>query len=174
MHEVTVTAVGKDRPGIVAGVTKVFLALGCNLADCSMTRLSGQFAMILLVQSPDSADSQKLARALDESASELGLSISVREARDSEVQGRGRPFVISVYGADRPGIVHGVAASLAELKVNITDLVSHVAGHNIYMMVLEIDLPGDLEENVLREALDGVAAQLGVEVTLRPAEAAEL
>ena len=39
-----VTALGQDRPGIVAGVTKVLYDLGCNLEDSAMTRLEGEFA----------------------------------------------------------------------------------------------------------------------------------
>ena len=38
-HRWIVTALGKDRPGIVAGVTKVLYQLGCNLEDSAMTRL---------------------------------------------------------------------------------------------------------------------------------------
>ena len=34
-----VTALGQDRPGIVAGVTEVLYKLGCNLEDSAMTRL---------------------------------------------------------------------------------------------------------------------------------------
>ena len=36
-----VTAVGRDRPGIVARVTAALLHLGCNLGETSMARLRG-------------------------------------------------------------------------------------------------------------------------------------
>ncbi|HVF11766.1 MAG TPA: ACT domain-containing protein, partial [Actinomycetota bacterium] len=36
MRHLTVTATGKDRPGIVAAVTGALLEVGCNLSDCSM------------------------------------------------------------------------------------------------------------------------------------------
>ncbi len=41
-----ITAIGKDRPGIVAGVSKALYDLGTNIEDSSMTILSGEFAMI--------------------------------------------------------------------------------------------------------------------------------
>ena len=47
-----VTAVGADRPGIVAAVTGAFVDHGCNLEDSSMTILRGQFAMMLVVDAP--------------------------------------------------------------------------------------------------------------------------
>ena len=48
MTHFAVTAVGADRPGIVAAVTGAFAEHGCNLEDSSMTILRGQFAMMLV------------------------------------------------------------------------------------------------------------------------------
>src|SRR5438094_166616 len=48
-----VSAVGADRPGIVAAVTGAFLEHGCNLEDTSMTILRGHFAMMLVVAAPE-------------------------------------------------------------------------------------------------------------------------
>ncbi|MBV8303503.1 MAG: amino acid-binding protein, partial [Acidimicrobiia bacterium] len=47
MGHYAVSAVGADRPGIVAAVTRVFVEHGCNLEDTSMTILRGHFAMML-------------------------------------------------------------------------------------------------------------------------------
>ncbi len=43
------TAVGEDRAGIVAGVTKALFEGGCNLGDASMMRLGGSFSIMLMV-----------------------------------------------------------------------------------------------------------------------------
>ena len=50
VKEFAVWALGADRPGIVAAVTGVLFAMGCNLKDCSMTVLSRHFAMMMLVE----------------------------------------------------------------------------------------------------------------------------
>ena len=42
--------VGPDRPGIVAKVTSALFNGGCNLGEASMTRLGGNFTMMLMVQ----------------------------------------------------------------------------------------------------------------------------
>ena len=68
MNEIAITAIGRDRPGIVAGFTEVLLSLGCNLADCSMSLLRDQFAMILLVEAPDGVSAGRLDAALQELA----------------------------------------------------------------------------------------------------------
>ena len=59
-----VTALGKDRPGIVAGVTQVLYRLGCNLEDSAMTRLEDEFAIMLIFSSPSKATEGALRKAL--------------------------------------------------------------------------------------------------------------
>jgi glycine cleavage system transcriptional repressor len=79
---------------------------------------------------------------------------------------------ISVYGADHPGIVHGVAEALAGAKVNVVDLSTRVigedAGEPIYVMLLDVTLPDGLDEAGLEELLARVAAEQGVDASARP------
>ncbi|HEX2052500.1 MAG TPA: ACT domain-containing protein [Actinomycetota bacterium] len=173
MGLLALSAIGKDRPGIVAGVTKVLFELGCNLADCSMTLLSGQFAMILLVEAPDAVPASHLEEALTAPATDLGLTFSLREVAAAESPESLHPFVISVYGGDRPGIVYRVAAALAGRGVNVTDLVSRVAS-GVYTVMLDVDLPSSVEPDALAAELADLAKDLGVVVAMRPAETEEL
>ena len=50
------TAFCKDRPGIVADVSQVIYENGCNLEDSSMTSLSDEFAIILLLSGREEGD----------------------------------------------------------------------------------------------------------------------
>jgi len=170
----TVTAIGKDRPGIVAAVTKVFFGLGCNLADCSMTRLSDQFAIILVAQAPDRVSATQLQEALDEPGNQFDLAITVREAPGSFTESPSRTHVISLYGADHPGIVYRTTSLLAALSINITDLVSRIAGENLYTMVLDVELAEDTDIQAFEKDLRLIGKEMGVDVNLRPAEVAEL
>lgn len=173
MRDLTVTAIGDDRPGIVAAVTEVLYGLGCNLADCAMSLLRKQFAMILLVEAPDEVTKDGLQASLNETARQLGLTFTVREVTHADPEQPGRPYVISLYGADRPGIVHHVSKALAGRRINITDLVSHLVG-DIYTMVIDIDLPSDADPDDVEAELKRIAGQLEVDVTFRPSEPDEL
>ena len=42
------TAFAKDRPGIIAAVSRLIYETGCNLEDTTMTRLLDEFAMVIL------------------------------------------------------------------------------------------------------------------------------
>src|SRR5437868_5413981 len=124
-HWIAVTAVGRDRPGIVAAVTKALLDLGCNLGETSMTRLRSEFAMILLVELAEGSDCASAQVALAAVAEKMDLTITVRQLSSEEVQSAGQgdvSYILRVYGADRPGIVSAVTDLLARQGFNITDL----------------------------------------------------
>jgi glycine cleavage system transcriptional repressor len=174
MHRLAVTAVGGDRPGIVAAVVGVFFDLGCNLGDCTMTLLEGQFAMIMCVEAPDHLRSEALERALAGPAGDLDLSILVTPADNPGPATAGRPYVVSLYGADRPGLVFSVTRHLAQRAANVTDLMSHLTSAGVYTMVLDIDLPPDLDAGALEAELASIARDLGVEIHFRQAESDEL
>jgi len=82
MAHYAVSAVGADRPGIVAAVTGIFLEHGCNLEDTSMTILRGHFAMMLVVAAPDTLQQQALEEALAGPASAFELVVAVRAIDD--------------------------------------------------------------------------------------------
>ncbi len=178
MTHFAVTAVGADRPGIVAAVTGVFADQGCNLEDSSMTILRGQFAMMLVVDAPAGADAGQIEAALAAPAAELDLVVTVRPApqpapssasADEEVS-----WTVSVYGADHPGIVHGVASLLAAQHVNIVDLSTRVVGtaeSPAYTMLLEVTLPAGADPHEFGRLLEAKAGELGVTCRLHPSEA---
>jgi glycine cleavage system transcriptional repressor len=178
---VAVTAVGADRPGIVAAVTKVLVERGCNLEDASMAILRGHFAMMLVVDAPGEASADAAAvhleAALSATADTLSLVVSVRPLADAAPAADtapGESWTVAVYGADRPGIVYGVAALMAEMGINIVDLTTRVVGSReepVYTMLLDVTVPATVAEMELRERLEERAHELGVECSLHPSEA---
>ena len=174
-----VTALGKDRPGIVAGVTEVLYRLGCNLEDSAMTRLEGEFAIMLIFSTPARLTAERLCAAFEPLGKRLRLATHLKSLSRGEARAprRGRPYLISVYGADRTGLVFRVSEALARSKVNITDVHTHRSagkGPSLYLMLLEVELPPHLAEAAMERRLQQLAKRLGVEISLRPSEAAVL
>lgn len=169
MTSLAVSAIGVDRPGIVAAVTAVLYDHGANVEDTSMTILRGHFAMTLVVAGAVSAAA--LDAALAPVAATFELLVSVREIGDDAANAPvSAPYVVSVYGADRTGIVARVSGVLATLGVNITDLSTRLHGET-YVMVIEVDVPAAVSPESLAAALASVASDLGVTATLHPAAA---
>ena len=169
MASFALAAIGKDRPGIVAAIASVLLEAGCNLEDSSMSLLRGNFAVMLVFSAPDEASVDSLTAALEPASRELGITCSVLEI-DDLAETPAPTHVITVYGSDKPGILDRVSHALADAGGNVTNLSSRLIGTDVPVYVLtieaEIDAAGELAA-----ALEVLAAEVGVEVSLTPYDA---
>ncbi|MBW6511269.1 MAG: amino acid-binding protein [Desulfuromonadaceae bacterium] len=179
MHHFALTIVGRDRPGIVAQATEILFKLGCNIADSSCTILGGQFAMILIISHLDYRESADFGDAFAP-LEDVDLSVMIRTLKPG---GEKYPYLegalcmISVYGADQPGIVYHVARALAERKINVTDLNTKLIGTEVrpvYVMMIEAVLPSGLELGELESVLDNIRQEMQVDISVRAIETVEL
>lgn len=181
MLYVIITAVGKDRPGIIAALSREIYGLEGNIEDSSMTILKGDFAMILTVTFPENLREKDLAARLKEVEESLGLLTSHRimpeaQARRERHEETGS-YIISVYGADRTGILYGVSDHLARHGVNITDLRTNTLernGHPVYVMILEVEVPAGADWERVGAELDDICRRLEVDLTVQPLDTTPL
>jgi glycine cleavage system transcriptional repressor len=184
---IVITGVGHDRVGIVAELTDALFEIGCNLLDSSMTLLRGEFAIILMMTVPEEMPLTELQSKLDNIQKNLGFVLHMRELDESEVLPAVEPcsgFIISVYGADKPGIVSGVTRRLSELGANITDVEtkrsnpavtsSENSPKPIFLMVLEVTTSMDLKTEYLQKEMKALAARLGVDISIQEWDVLEL
>lgn len=169
--EYMVTAIGADKPGIVAAVTAPLAALGCNLADSSSTILRGHFAMMVVITAPAGHDAASLTAAIRQHADPLGVAVTVAPVATAAAAPQAT-HALSVYGADRPGIVRDIAQFLADRQIDITDLQSRLVGRQtpVYVALLEVAVPGDEAATALTGAVREFATAFGVEISLRALE----
>ena len=168
MNWFMLTLVGEDRPGIVAQVTAALFAAGCNLGEAAMARLGGNFSVMLMAQYDGTLNA--LRAVIDPVAVELGL-----HAHLDRIEGHLHRHLIpdvrvTVYGADRAGIVAQVTGALHAAGLNILDLQSDVGGSEtqpVYIMTLE----GQAAQGIatIETALAGVTRN-GIEVDVQPIE----
>jgi glycine cleavage system transcriptional repressor len=176
VRSLAVSAIGRDRPGIVAAVTGALLQHGVNVEDSQMTILRGHFTMMLFLAAPDELDPAVLERDLA-SAEEALEELSVVELEELR-PGPDPSHTVTVYGADHPGIVHAAASALAERGIDITDLNSRLmeeeGAQPLYVLMMEVALPSGTSAEELEAALAEVGEREGVEVTLHELERDEL
>jgi glycine cleavage system transcriptional repressor len=134
-----------------------------------MTRLRGHFAMTLVCTGD--APTDRVEGALAPMATGSALVVTVRElGPEPEPEATGGHFVLGLHGADRLGIVAAVTRVLADAGGNVTDLTTRLTGE-LYVLLVEVDLPSTVEIETLTARLREVARGLGVEATLRPVDA---
>nr|CRH07877.1 Putative amino acid-binding ACT domain protein [Candidatus Magnetococcus massalia] len=163
---------------MVADVARILFETGCNIEDSSMTRLGGQFTIMLMLSYPESLTVEQLEERLKPVVDRLDLHhllvpIPGHEAEEGDEENES--YTINVMGADRPGIVYHTTQLLAEKQVNITDMLTHTAGAEgrpIYVMNIEVEQVAN--PDTLRKELKELASRLHVEISMRADDVFEL
>jgi ACT domain-containing protein len=74
-----ITVIGKDRKGIIAGISTELANAGFNILDISQTILQEYFVMIMLVDMTGATDEfYNIQRKLDKKGSELGVQVKTQ------------------------------------------------------------------------------------------------
>jgi glycine cleavage system transcriptional repressor len=179
MQRYALSAIGRDRPGIVAALTGVLLEHRLNIEDSQATILRGHFSIVLIVAAPDGLDRDRLDADLERVADQLELElISVDEVAQAAEEIIEPSHMVTVYGVDHPGIVHAATQALADRGIDITDLNTRlIEGEGeqpLYALMMEVAIPAEAGATELERALDAVGRHEGVEVTLHELEQDEL
>jgi len=168
------TAIGRDRPGIVADLAELIYECDCNLEDSRMTILGSEFAMLLLVSGRGDEVERRLTTGCRRLEWEKRLTVFVRPletALGESPAARGTPLECTVEGVDKAGIVARVARTIADHGATITDLVSELrpepnTGTPMYRMRVRMVLPLVADPEALRAALERVATELRVDLSV--------
>ena len=75
-----ITVVGKDKTGIVAGVSAKIAELGLNIDDISQTVLEEFFTMMAVVSSDEKQDFTALREVFEAYGQELNVKINIQSA----------------------------------------------------------------------------------------------
>src|SRR4030042_235327 len=98
------SAIGKDRPGIVADVSEVIYECGGNIEDSSMNLLRNHFALLLLFSTEREEVNQKISSGLKRLEREKNLTvfyspITLEEAYP-KVKEQTEPFKITPFAVE--------------------------------------------------------------------------
>lgn len=169
MSNFVFTVLGADRPGLVDTLAGVVSSHGGNWERSQMARLGGKFAGIVQVTVPD-ARADELRTALEVLHEDGLLDVTVEQAGAGPAES-GHRFVLALVGTDRPGLVHSVAAALAEVGANIEELSTAttsapMSGGPLFEATATVVLPPDVGIDVVRSKLEALADHLMVDIDL--------
>lgn len=167
-----ISALGKDRPGIVHELSKVILDSGCNVEDSRMTVLGGEFALILMVSGHWGAIT-RLERQLPPLEKKLELTIVSKHTEPRAGTQDRVPYTVDVVAMDHPGIVHEVADFFASREINIEEMGTwtYPAAHTgtpMFSLNLTVSIPADVHIGRLRDEFTGFCDNLNLDATIEP------
>jgi glycine cleavage system transcriptional repressor len=170
------SAIGRDRPGLVAELAQLVYDSDANLEDSRMTILGTDFAVILLASSSARDAADRMAVGAKRLERDHGLTILLRS-----LEGERRPPVpapgtrlyrVEAVGEDRAGIVAGLCRVLADRSVNIAELSTRSrpgpGGSPHYELTILAEVADTNDVRELREALEQEGDRLVVDVALLP------
>ena len=171
-HYYALSFVNTDSKGIVADTTKVLFDNGFNLADSSSTLLQGVFSMIFIVTNDKDYKEQEIKDVFKNVRSHMEV---FKFDKKPEIK-EGSHYSISVYGADKAGIVHTITEKIAENNLNIIDLQTKITGgsQKVYIMMLEVVSSNESNENIWKEALKKTAKEINTQINIKKIEFYEL
>ena len=176
-HWFILSAIGSDRPGLVAELAQLVFDCDANLEDSRMTILGTDFAVILLCSSAVKDTADQIAVGAKRLEREHGLTILLRSLEGGKrppVPAPGtRLYRIEAVGEDRAGIVASLCRVLADRGVNIAELTTHSrpgpGGSPHYELMVLAEVPKNLDARSLREALEQEGDRLVIDVAMLPA-----
>jgi glycine cleavage system regulatory protein len=168
MATLTLTVLGEDRPGLVSELSAPINAHGANWQHSQLARLAGKFAGIVMVSVADQHLDALTADLEALSTDDLQVLFERTDARAGRQTHR---LHLNLLGADHPGIVAEISASLAAMNVNIEELRTDVrdapmSGGTLFEAHAVLDAPASTSTEVLRSKLEGLANELMVEIRL--------
>ncbi|MDI7260397.1 MAG: phosphoserine phosphatase SerB [Thermodesulfobacteriota bacterium] len=165
-----ISVIGEDQVGLVSEVTQLLFKKGLNIVDIEQTVIHSQFTMVLLIQPlTPRFNPIQLKSDLGRLAKKRKMNITVtplHEFKGLRLAETKRPYVLTILGTDRPGVVAGLSSMFAKHHCNI-ERIKMIARGELLAMEMSVDLR-DAHFTALRMEISEVAKKIGMDIVVQP------
>ena len=177
-QEYIISAVGGNRPGVVAELTKWIYLAGINIENSCMTLLADHFTLMIHVRSEREDAYSLLEEHLREMEKNSDIPPHIFPAASGPEAGSqgaaGTRYALRVRGEDRSGIVFKTSQFLASRGVNILEMETRVEKDPqrespLFRMYTLIEVPESVNREQFRSDLETLANELQESITLTKA-----
>jgi glycine cleavage system transcriptional repressor len=169
-RHMVLSALGPDRPGLVAEVTHYVTERGGNIEDSRMAVLGGEFAVMMLISGTED-EIARITREHDHLHRATGLDVTTRGTKSPEEHRRAQsiPVLVTCDAIDNLGIVRAVARALRDQGLNIVSLETTtyeapVTGSPLFRLEARCDAPKGVTLAKVRAAMRDVAEHENIDV----------
>jgi|WetSurMetagenome_2_1015567.scaffolds.fasta_scaffold676393_1 glycine cleavage system transcriptional repressor len=153
MTEYILSVAARDRSGIIAELSGALVELGGNILAATQTVMHDYFAMMILCAMDREIDQEDIRNKLNERVrSEFNLFVTKRQPALMEPV-ETEPFVITLIGPDKPGILNALTGYLASKQINIDDLRCKTTDAE-FIVICQVSVPVDLDVAMLQADLE--------------------
>ena len=166
---IALSALGRDRPGLVADISAGVTELGGNIVHVEQSSIYGLFSMVMLVECedlPPGLDLFRMAYELQLRGRSLGLDVQAEVVERERLQRPKDVRVVTIVGTDKPGVMAAITRTITDHKANI-ERMQHVAQGDFMAFEIWIDVR-DADFERLRHALRATCERIGVDAVVQP------
>ncbi|MBN2091544.1 hypothetical protein JW964_18165 [candidate division KSB1 bacterium] len=171
---IVVSAIGKDRPGLVNRISHEIKLKGGNIEVQRSVKMADEFALILLVSLEKNAENvESLIQGLTGLKTE-NFFIYARKAMGAtaEIPSRAQYAILLAEGVDQIGIIDEITLLLLENNINIDAMdydVSHapMTGMELFQMEAKIVIPPTINITELKTKLKEMENRLNIDILFR-------
>lgn len=171
MKRYALTAIGPFRPGIIQSITKALYAHKCSIGDSTIATLEDDhFGAVLMLSLPEKKKIGSLVDGLRKVEKGECITLGLKEAPRRSKKTHPGNHIITIYGADKSGIVYRTASALAKAGLTITNLETKriIAGkRTLCIITIEVFSPEDVVIRKAEKRLKMLAARLKMRISVR-------
>jgi phosphoserine phosphatase len=162
-----ISAVGRDRPGLVHSVTRVLASLHINIVDIEARSVRGHFTFFLVVDlSTSQATYEEMMQKIEPVGKNFNMGLRVEPYEAGRRKADKKLRIFTLMGKDRPGIVASVSGIFSENHINIESVKMIARGDYIAMEII-IDTSDIDDASELRRIIYDFSKETGLDVSLR-------
>lgn len=167
-----ISALGRDRPGIVKALTQGIVDCGCNVNEIRMSVMGDELALVMLLSGNWNAIA-KFENALARLEESLDLNIQTKRTEPRNSSNNLIPYAVEVVSMDHRGIVRDIADFFAKRNINIEDLFASTyqaphTGTPMFSLHLTVGIPSDTAIAGLRGEFMDFCDDLNLDAMLAP------
>lgn len=179
MDKLIITVLGKDRPGIVAAVSKSLYEMECNIQNINQMILQNEFAGFFIINHPEHLAMSDIDARLTKALKGEKLQVYVDELAASANGGNHgngangaceEIFLITTIGPDQKGLVAKFTEIMADYNVNITNLKAVFKGGEeptANIMNYQVAITPETDQAGLFKRLREKATELNLDITIQ-------
>jgi glycine cleavage system transcriptional repressor len=160
-----INVVTRDQVGIIARVSDALFQLGGNLEALSQTVVWGWFTMIVCGEFPERVSAEEIKEAVERAGNYRAIVLPHKELGEGK-RLEGEPFIVTVKGEDKPGIVRRLTRCFSDKGINIEDVWFEVQKGQL-IVIFHVTIPPLVDAGDVRYELEGAAKELNVSLVLR-------
>lgn len=166
------SALGRDRVGIVDQISRAIFEQDCSITDSRMTVLGGEFAILVLIEGPWNKLA-KLEDQVEELQTRHELTIVTKRTEQRPTEANLLPYAVDVVALDHPGIIYNLASFFSQRGINIEDMTSATysaahTGTSMFSVHMSVGVPAKIQISALRDEFMDFCDAMNLDAVLEP------